>query len=136
MGSLAAVRLANLYCHMEERRYVVELVKKGDEQTLKDVSWNLRFVDDILWVGEQRWPDNLYEHLKLNETTRSDGSIVYLGMHVVKWRDGPLIMEVHDKDAELGMQMIRYPQASSVAPPPQIRGGGDDESVGEVSADQ
>jgi len=67
--------------------------------------------------------EKLYEHLVLNETTKPDGSIVYLGMKIKQWeKNGPLLVGVNDKEDELRMELIRYPQATSAVPSHQIKG--------------
>jgi hypothetical protein len=122
MGSLAAVRMANLYCYVPEARYMDQVIERGDWDAAREKSMNRRFVDDVFWVGEEAWPEDMYPHLKLSETTREDGSVVYLGIQLRRWRNGPLLMSVNDKEEELGLYIIRYPQATSAVPTHQIRG--------------
>ena len=114
MGTNSAPEIANLTCYVDERDEMNQLISAGKIDEAKKHADNFRHIDDILgWNIKPPSPERY--GLKWEETTRPDGSVVYLGA-VIKKMDGRIDISVFDKAAEWPFLVLRYPHSASNVP--------------------
>jgi len=136
MGTNSAPEMANTFLYARESRYISQLCQTRDGmEKARKFSTTFRLIDDLLSV------DNPYHHafkgdgkdhaseiyppeLKLNETTKPDNSVEFLGMTISSNPDRPgrLSIRVFDKRLQFPFDVIRYPHISSNIPRSQAYG--------------
>ena len=117
MGTNSAPELANLTLYVDESQYIDGLVQSPNAQDLelaKDHAFTQRLIDDLKTWDIEPPPKEIYG-LEWTETTRSDGSVIFLGgkLQII---DGRLDISVFDKAVEWNFPLIRYPHFDSNVP--------------------
>ena len=74
MGGKASAEIANLYCYSIEAHMMA--AARRNNTIMRDI-------DDMVGVGEVNW-NNLPYKMEHKETTRLDGSVIFLGMKISK----------------------------------------------------
>ena len=111
------------YCYIPESTHIDELVGNGNIEAAMTLSRNKRLIDDLFWVGPTNPPEDLYPHLQLQPTTRSDRTITFIGVDVTTHPTrNSLTMGTHNKEEDMQMHIIRYPHSDSNVPRHQIKG--------------
>ena len=117
MGTNSAPELANLTLYVDESQYIDGLVHSPNAQDLelaKDHAFTQRLIDDLKTWDVEPPPKEIYG-LEWTETTKSDGSVIFLGgkLQIIH---GRLDISVFDKAAEWNFPLIRYPHFDSNVP--------------------
>jgi len=117
MGTNSAPELANLTLYVEESQYIDALVSSPNPQDLelaKDHAVTQRLIDDLKTWDVEPPPKEIYG-LEWSETTKNDGSVIFLGgkLQVI---NGRLDISVFDKAVEWNFPLIRYPHFDSNVP--------------------
>eukprot|EP00820_Chromera_velia_P026285 Cvel_34878.t1-p1 / transcript=Cvel_34878.t1 / gene=Cvel_34878 / organism=Chromera_velia_CCMP2878 / gene_product=Septum-promoting GTP-binding protein 1, putative / transcript_product=Septum-promoting GTP-binding protein 1, putative / location=Cvel_scaffold6146:1-2444(-) / protein_length=209 / sequence_SO=supercontig / SO=protein_coding / is_pseudo=false len=102
-------------------RFIDGLVREGKAEEAKKYRDSFRLIDDILHRGVENPPDkDDYGGLEFKETTKSDGSVDFIGVSFDCLADGCLSLSVINKAASYPYPIIKFPSARSNAPARQM----------------
>uniref|UniRef100_A0A0G4F6D7 Uncharacterized protein n=1 Tax=Chromera velia CCMP2878 TaxID=1169474 RepID=A0A0G4F6D7_9ALVE len=121
MGTNCSPELSNLCLYCDEARFIDRLVREGKTEEAKKYRDSFRLIDDILHRGVEDPPDkDSYGGLEFKETTKSDGSVDFIGVSFDCLADGCLSLSVINKAASYPYPIIKFPSARSNAPARQM----------------
>ena len=120
MGANASPDMANIFCHMKERSYMLQLLGNDQLEQAKLLSNTKRYIDDILCFGTAPPPASIYK-MEYRRTNAIDGDATFLGIRIRneinRLTDRHYLrLSVLDKAADYPYQPLAYTTVFSTAP--------------------
>ena len=120
MGANASPDLANIYCHMKERAFMLDLLNTGQTTLAKKLSNTKRYIDDLLCFGTPPPPQSIYK-MEYRQTNSRTGDATFLGIRI-RNENNPVTKRSHirlsvlDKAADYPYRPLTYTTVFSTAP--------------------
>ena len=120
MGANASPDLANIYCHMKERAFMLSLLNTGQIALAKKLSNTKRYIDDLLCFGIPPPPQAIYK-MEYRRTNSRIGDATFLGIRI-RNENNPITkrsyvrLSVLDKATDYPFRPLTYTTVFSTAP--------------------
>ena len=120
MGAYCAPLLAGLFLHSYEADFIQELLKKNEKKLARFFNLTFRYIDDVLSLNNSKFGDfvdRIYPiELEIKDTTDTDKSSSYLGIHLEIGSDGRLRTKLYDKRDDFNFPIVNFPFICSNIP--------------------
>ena len=120
MGANSSPDMANIYCHMKEKKYVDMLLANNQRDKALLLSNTMRYIDDLCTFGVDPPPPEVY-CMEYKCTNNAYADVTFLGIRIrqEQHRRLPIAylrLSVQDKSSAYPYKPLAYVSASSTAP--------------------
>ena len=122
MGTSCAPLLADLFFYLYEADFIQRLLMKNEKKRARSFNFTLRYipVDDVLSLNDSRFgdfADRIYPiELEIKDTTDTDKSASYLGLHLEIDSEGRLRTKLYEKRYDFNFPIVNFPFICSNIP--------------------
>jgi hypothetical protein len=120
MGTKCAPLLADMFLCLYEADFIQGLLKKNEKKLARFFNFTFRYIDDVLSLNNSRFGD-FVDHiylieLEIKDTTDTDRSASYLGLHLEIDSEGWLRTKFYDKRDDFNFPIVNFPFICSNIP--------------------
>ena len=112
--------LADLFLYSYEADFIQRLLKNNEKKLSISSNFTFRYIDDVLSLNKSRFGDFFHRiypiELEIKDTTDTDRSASYLGLHLEIDSDGRLRTNVYDKRDDFNFPIVNFPFICSNIP--------------------
>jgi hypothetical protein len=117
MGTDCAPLLANIYLHMYEHEYMINLQKKNIRQARK-FNNTMRYIDDLATLNNldfEKEKENIYnsEYLTLNAENKSPKKATFLDTNIEIQNNKTINISIYDKRDDFPFEINTFPYPDS-----------------------
>ena len=120
MGTNCVPLLADLFFYSYEADFIQRLLMKNEKKRARSFNFTFRYIDDVLSLNNSRFgdfADRIYPfELEIKETTDTDKSASYLGLHLEIDSEGRLRTKIYDKIYDFNFPIVNFPFICSNIP--------------------
>jgi len=120
MGTSCAPLVADLFFYSYEADFIQRLLMKTEKKRARSFNFTFRYIDDVLSLNNSRFgdfSDRIYPiELEIKDTTDTDKSASYLGLHIEIDSEGRLRTKLYDKRYDFNFPIVNFPFICSNIP--------------------
>ena len=111
---------ADLFLYSHEADFIQGFLKKNEKKLSRSFNFTFRYIDDVLLLPKSRFGDfvdRIYSiELEINDTTDTDRSASYFGLHLEIDNRGRLRTKLYDKRDDFNFPIVNFPFICSNIP--------------------